>query len=174
MKRYYSILPLALIVLALTGCRESRSGPQLTSPDRTERVEAVRDAQNRYGASPAPDRPVAAAGKEAVRGDDSPILPIDGPWMFKATLGGQSEETAVTIKGGELRVPGVKTYWKNIRPAPNSPARYSAVRVAPGLLYGTREDPVEFYLDADGILHYDDAQLAPLLRSLGIITLRRP
>jgi hypothetical protein len=68
MKRYFSILPLALIVLALTGCRESRSGPQLTSPDRTERVEAVRDAQNRYGAQPAADRPVPAGDKEALVG----------------------------------------------------------------------------------------------------------
>jgi hypothetical protein len=173
MKPYPSILPLALTVLALTGCHESSSGPQLTSPDRTERVEAVRYAQNQYGVRPTPDRR-AAAGKEAIAGHDTKLLPIDGPWMLKLTLGEQATEVAVTIKDAELRIPGEKIYWRNIRRLPNAPSRYAAVRVGPGILYGTREDPVEFYLDADGILHHDDAQLAPLLRSMGIITLRRP
>jgi hypothetical protein len=94
--------------------------------------------------------------------------------MLKVRVGGQSEEVAVTITNGELRVPGVDASWKNIRRVPDSPARYSAVRITPGVLYGTREDPVEFCLDADGVLHHDDARLAPPLRSAGVITLRRP
>jgi hypothetical protein len=123
-------------------------------------------------AIPATDLPVAAADKEA--GGDTKPLPIDGPWVLKVTLNGESAEVAVRIKGGELRIPGVTTSWKNIQRVRDSAARYSAVRVAPGIIWGTREDPVEFYLDADGILHHDDTQLAALLRCRGIITLRRP
>jgi hypothetical protein len=116
---------------------------------------------------------LSASGPPA-RGDDPDKLPIDGRWLLKVTQGAQSEEVAVTIRDGELRIPGVDTWWKNLRPVANSHSRYSAVRVSPGLVWGTRQDPVEFYLDADGILHHDDTQLAPLLRCQGKITLRRP
>jgi hypothetical protein len=125
-------------------------------------------------ASLATGRPVAAADKQTVAAGDTQRLPIDGSWVLKVILDGQSDESVVSIKGGELRIFGVKAYWKNIRRVPGSTARYSAVRVLPGLLWGTREDPVEFYLDADGILHHDDTQLAPASRSTGSITLRRP
>jgi hypothetical protein len=174
MKRSSTMLPVALSFLALTGCVEDKAALLLASSDRNERIEAVRTAQNQYGASPAPDQPAAAAGKEAAGKNRIKPLPINGRWMIKVTLGEHSTEVEVTIRGGELKIPGVDTYWKNIAQVPKSPARYSAVRVGPGILWGTREDPVEFYLDADGILHHDDTQLAPLLRSLGIITLRRP
>jgi hypothetical protein len=174
MKRYLFLRPAALLALALAGCYPDKPAPQLTSPDRNERIAAVRNVQSRYGASPAPARPAAAVVKEAAGGDDSKLQPIDGPWILKVTLGEQSQEVAVTIKDGELRVSGVDTYWKNIRRVPSSPARYSAVRVTPGLLYGTQEDPVEFYLDADGILHHDDAHLPLLSRCMGTLTLRRP
>jgi hypothetical protein len=50
MKRCLSLLPLALIALALTGCVEDKPTPQLSSPDRNERIEAVREAQTKYGA----------------------------------------------------------------------------------------------------------------------------
>src|SRR5262245_28087483 len=53
MKRCFSLLPIAVSVLALTGCVEDKPAPQLTSPDRNERIEAVRNAQNHYGARPA-------------------------------------------------------------------------------------------------------------------------
>ncbi len=52
MKRYFSLVPLALVVLALTGCVESTPAPQLGSPDRNERIKAVREAQDKYGARP--------------------------------------------------------------------------------------------------------------------------
>jgi hypothetical protein len=116
---------------------------------------------------------LSAAGNPARAGDTNK-LPIDGDWILKFTLGDQSEEVSVTIRDGALRVPGVKGYWKNLRPVPNSRSRYSALLVRPGVLWGTREDPVEFYLDADGILHHDDARLSPLNRCVGIVTLRRP
>jgi hypothetical protein len=114
------------------------------------------------------------AGSNPARAGDNNKLPIDGPWKLKATLGDQSEELPAMIKDGELRVAGSKFYWKNIRPAPNSRSRYTAMKVGPGILWGIREEPVEFYLDADGVLHHDDSKLAPMLRGLGVITLRRP
>jgi hypothetical protein len=67
MKRYSSLPLITLIFLAVTGCG-SRPAPQLTSPDRTERVEAVRSAQNQYGAQPAADRPVPHGDKDAIVG----------------------------------------------------------------------------------------------------------
>jgi hypothetical protein len=113
-------------------------------------------------------------GVNPAHAGDNNKLPIDGPWKLKATLGDQSEEVPVTIEDGEVRVAGAKVCWKNIRPVPNSRARYTAMRVSPGALWGTREDPVEFYLDADGVLHHDDAKLSPLLRSVRAVTLSRP
>lgn len=174
MKRCFCILPLAFGALTLTGCVEEKAKPRLDSPVRSERIDAVRKAQNEYGAVPAQVRPVPSAEVQLIVGDDTKLLPIDGPWVIMGRVGEEFGQAAATIKDGELRVPGATVYWKNIRQVPNSPARYSAVRVGSGLLWGTREDPVEFYLDADGILHHDDAQLGPLLRCTGIITLRRP
>ncbi len=50
MNRWFSLLPLALIGLALAGCVDSTPAPRLSSPDRNERIEAVRQAQSKYGA----------------------------------------------------------------------------------------------------------------------------
>lgn len=50
MNRYFSLLPLAVLALTLTGCVEDKPAPRLGSPDRNERIEAVRQAQNQYGA----------------------------------------------------------------------------------------------------------------------------
>jgi hypothetical protein len=166
-----TILTTTLTVPALPGCVEDKPAPRLASPDRNERIEAVRNAQTQYGASPAPATPAAVAGKEAA---GTKLPPIEGSWIFKGTIPGFTEEFAVTIRGGELRLPGVQTWWKNIRPVPNSVTRYSAVKVSEGFFWGMREDPVEFYFDADGILHHDDADVLPLFRCRGIITLRRP
>jgi hypothetical protein len=52
MKRISSLLPLALVALALLGCVEDKPAPRLSSPDRDERIEAVRKAQNNYGTRP--------------------------------------------------------------------------------------------------------------------------
>ena len=68
MKRYVSLLPFALIALALPGCVESKPVPQLASPNRHERIAAVRHAQNQYGARPAADRPVTAPDAAALVG----------------------------------------------------------------------------------------------------------
>jgi hypothetical protein len=116
---------------------------------------------------------LSAGVHPACAGEDNK-LPIDGRWKLKATLDDLSVEFPVTIQNGELRVPDQKFYWKNLRLAPNSRSRYTATMVSPGILWGTREDPVEFYLDADGVLHHDDSKLSPLFRCVAVMTLRRP
>lgn len=173
MKLTISLLPIALIVLMLAGCVEDKPAPRLDSSDHNERIEAVHDAQNRYGVRVKPAENKAAVLPE-FRLDDANSLPIDGRWILIGRKGEQHVEAAVTIQNGVLRSPAASLYWKNIRRVPNAPSRYFAVRVSPGILWGTREDPVEFYLDADGILHQDDTQLPAMFRSVGIITLRRP
>jgi hypothetical protein len=174
MKSLTFLLPILGGCLLLTGCVEDKPAPRLNSLDRNERLAAIRNSQDHYGSRPAPVRPVAAVSNEATGANDTKRLPIDGSWTLKGIVGGQCIELAAIIMNGELRAPGADAHWKNIRPVLGSPARYSAVRVSQGILWGIREDPVEFYLDADGILHHDDSQLAPLIRSIGIITLRRP
>jgi hypothetical protein len=54
MKRSFSLLPLALTILALTGCVHDKPAPRLDSGDRNERIEAVRQTQNKYGARSTP------------------------------------------------------------------------------------------------------------------------
>ncbi|MGH7171806.1 MAG: hypothetical protein ACRELG_16130, partial [Gemmataceae bacterium] len=53
--------PIALIVLMLTGCAGDKPAPRLDSPDRSERIEAVKVAGDTYAApapaSPAVDKP---------------------------------------------------------------------------------------------------------------------
>ncbi len=49
MRQYFHLLPVALTALALTGCVQDKPAPRLDSTDRNERIEAVHDAQNRYG-----------------------------------------------------------------------------------------------------------------------------
>jgi hypothetical protein len=67
MRRHSCILPIALSALALTGCVESKPAPRLSSPDRYERIEAVRTALGQYGARPAAP-PVPAAEQSAIVG----------------------------------------------------------------------------------------------------------
>ena len=50
MNRTRSILIHAVTLLAATGCVEDKPAPRLSSPDRSERVEAVKVARNKYGA----------------------------------------------------------------------------------------------------------------------------
>ena len=50
MKRFLFLLTLVLIALALTGCVENKPAPRLHSPDRNERLDAVRETQKKYGA----------------------------------------------------------------------------------------------------------------------------
>jgi hypothetical protein len=179
MKRFAAVLIVTLTILALPGCVQDKPAPRLDSPHRNERIEAVRQAQNKYGvpAKPAENKPAQPPPVSAVmqvpRLDDVIHLPIDGRWIIKATQGEQSIEAEATIENGKLTT-GSSLYWKNIHRVPNAPSRYSAVRVSRGIIWDTREDPVEFYLDADGILHQDDTQLPSLLRSVGTFTLRRP
>jgi hypothetical protein len=49
MKRFVAVLTVTLTILALPGCVNDKPAPRLDSPDRTERIEAVRQARNRYG-----------------------------------------------------------------------------------------------------------------------------
>jgi hypothetical protein len=49
MRRHFSFLGLALLGLGVMGCGRSTPEPQLGSPDRQERIRAVRQAQDQYG-----------------------------------------------------------------------------------------------------------------------------
>ena len=49
MKRTILLLTIALISLTLTGCVENKPSPRLDSPDRNERIEAVKVARKKYG-----------------------------------------------------------------------------------------------------------------------------
>jgi hypothetical protein len=90
MKRYLTLLSLAVSALTVTGCIEDKPAPRLTSPDRQERIAAVQHAAEQYGAreqpkpetattspAPAPVIPLPAAGQEAVAGSDI----IAGRWV---------------------------------------------------------------------------------------------
>ncbi|MGH7171805.1 MAG: hypothetical protein ACRELG_16125 [Gemmataceae bacterium] len=50
MKRPLSLLPIALIAVTLTGCVEDKSGPSVSSHNPRERRQAVRQAQEKWGA----------------------------------------------------------------------------------------------------------------------------
>lgn len=77
------ILPLALALA--TGCTGGSSPPKpaLSSVDRSERLEAVRIAQEKYGARPQPV-PDAAAGRAAPASDAEAIV---GRWEHPWTAG---------------------------------------------------------------------------------------
>jgi hypothetical protein len=79
----FIVLALALAAcVLLAGCGgSSRSKPSLSSTSRSERLEAVRNAQNKYGAGkrPAPDpvivTPVPAEGQGFIGGSgDIPVI----------------------------------------------------------------------------------------------------
>jgi hypothetical protein len=95
MKRFATVLTVTLIILALPGCVQDKPAPRLDSSDRTERIEAVRQAQNRYGrrAAPAENQPAQPPPVPAVQpmpsllaialaGDNVPIV---GRWNHSWT-----------------------------------------------------------------------------------------
>jgi hypothetical protein len=49
MNNIISLLLIALIVLAMSGCVEDKPPARLDSPNRNERIDAIREAQNKYG-----------------------------------------------------------------------------------------------------------------------------
>ena len=49
MKRTILLLTIVLISLTLTGCVENKPSPRLESPDRRERIEAVKVVRKKYG-----------------------------------------------------------------------------------------------------------------------------
>ena len=57
MKPTLSLLTIALIALMLTGCVENKPAPQLDSPDRSERIAAVKVARRQICAPRAPPCP---------------------------------------------------------------------------------------------------------------------
>jgi hypothetical protein len=74
-------LPLALIALALlAGCGGPAPPPSLTSADRNERLEAVRNAHGKYGAKPPAPAVAPAKDREAIVGR------WDHPWGWRAYL----------------------------------------------------------------------------------------
>jgi hypothetical protein len=101
MKTYLFFLPLT--TLALTGCVQDKPAPQLSSPNRHERIEAVRNAHNQFGAQPAADRPVPAIDKKTLVGR------WNHPWtnltyVRFAADGTYHENTLLTSTDGTYRL----------------------------------------------------------------------
>jgi hypothetical protein len=82
MKRFVAMLTVTLTILALPGCVNDKPAPRLDSPDRTERIKAVRQARNRYGvpAKPAENKPAQPPPIPAVI--MPAILPVPSPLAF--------------------------------------------------------------------------------------------
>jgi hypothetical protein len=100
MKRFAAILMVILTTLALSGCVQDKPAPRLDSSDRTERIEAVRQAKNKYGvhaapvenkpAQPLPAPAVLPAVLPVLRFDDGPAgdrQAIVGRWHLRGDMG---------------------------------------------------------------------------------------
>jgi hypothetical protein len=94
MKTYAILLSLAVSLLTLPGCVEDKPAPRLTSPDREERLEAVRAAQNQYGAQPA-----AADPNTPSRHDAEPAGELRSSPLITKPMEGALSETPPSIVG---------------------------------------------------------------------------
>ena len=77
MKTTTFLLLIALIALTMAGCVEDKPAPRLDSPDRNERLKAVREARNKYG-TPAPPPAPATDPAQTPKTAMLPAQPLSG------------------------------------------------------------------------------------------------